>query len=44
MLQIGLGVKEQRGGLENEDLGRSQITKTFEYQVKEPGLDSIGNR
>lgn len=39
-------LKNTRGGVENEDgnPGRSQITKTFEYQAMEAGLDCVGTR
>lgn len=46
MLHSGLGVKQHREGVENMDgnLGRCQITKSLEYQVKQPGLDWIDNK
>ena len=46
MLQAGWSAKEHRGRIRKQDehLGRSLITKALEYQAKESGLDSIGNK
>lgn len=46
MLQAGWSAKEHREGVENKygNLGKSLITKMFEFQAKDSGLDSIVNR